>query len=88
MAIPLLREDDQPLMDAIHDNGIFTTKELVEINKYRHWKKVHSIKDLVLCNGLSMKPSMITRTEGSSSREFPLQHPTREAYTLWKHAIR
>jgi hypothetical protein len=39
-AISLLREDDQPLMDAIHDNRIFTTKEIVEINKFCHWKKV------------------------------------------------
>jgi hypothetical protein len=86
-AISLLKEDDQPLIDAIHDKGIFTTKEIVDINKFHHWKKVHSIGDLVLCDGLTIKPSMIMRTEGSSSREFPLQQPTREVFTLWKHAI-
>ena len=86
-SIPLLREYDRPLMEAVTSAGLFTTKELVQINRVRHWKKVYSIGDLVSCDGLMIKPSVTTPREGKSNREFPLQQPTREAYQSWKKAI-
>jgi hypothetical protein len=86
-AIPLLQEEDQPFMDAIQATSIFTTPELVDINQFCHWKKAHLIGDIVSCDGLTIKPTMITRTERVSNREFPLQQPTQASFELWKHAI-
>ncbi len=85
--IPLLREDDRPFMEAVSSTGLFTTEELIGINRFRHWKKVHSIGDLVSCDGLTVKPSMLTSQEGSSDREFPVQKPVRSALVLWKKAL-
>jgi hypothetical protein len=74
-------------MDANQATSTFTTPELVKINRFRHWKKVHLIGDIVSCDGLTIKPTMITRTEGASAREFPLQQPTQASFELWKCAI-
>ncbi len=73
-------------METIYNTGTFTTLEIVEINIFYHWKKVHSIGDLVLCDSLTIKLTMTTRQEGSSSREFPLQQPSCSAFKLQKQA--
>ena len=85
--IPLSHEDDQPMMDVIDIAGILTTKELVEITRFCRWKKVHSIGNLVMCDGLTVRPSMVTRTEGTSTMDFPHQQPTSLWYEVWKHTI-
>ena len=48
---------------------------------------VHSIGDMVCCNGLTIKPSVFMMTKGRSSLEFPCQRPTRAQLNLWKHAV-
>jgi hypothetical protein len=53
-SIPLLREHNRPLMEAVTSTELFTTKELEQINQFRHWKKVYSIGDLVSCDGLKI----------------------------------
>jgi hypothetical protein len=83
----MLRVDDRPLMEAVVDTGIFTTADLVAINRFRHHKQVHSIGDMVCCDGLTIKPSMFTMTKGRSSLEFPCQRPTRAQLNLWKRAV-
>jgi hypothetical protein len=37
-------------MDAVYGTGIFSTKELDQINRVRQYKKVTSIGDLVGCD--------------------------------------
>jgi hypothetical protein len=83
----VLRIDDRPLMEAVIDTSIFSTAELVAINRFCHHKRVHSIGDMVCCDGLTIKPSMFTMTKGRSSLEFPCQRPTRAQLNLWKHAV-
>ena len=39
----VLRVDDRPLMEAVADTGIFSSAELVAINRFCHHKGVHSI---------------------------------------------
>jgi hypothetical protein len=67
--------------------SIFSTAELVAINRFCHHKRVHSIGDMVCCDGLTIKPSMFTMTKGRSSLEFPCQRPTRAQLNLWKRAV-
>ncbi len=85
--ISVLRIDDRPLMEAVADTGIFSSMELVAINRFCHHKQVHSIGDMVCCDGLTIKPLMLTMTKGRSSMEFPCQRPTRAQLTLWKRAM-
>ena len=86
-SISMLRIDDRPLMEAVVDTSIFSTAELVAINWFRHHKRVHSIGDMVCCNGLTIKPSMFTMPEGRSSLEFSCQRPTRAQLNLWKRVV-
>jgi hypothetical protein len=85
--IPLLRERDRTLMDAVCETGIFTKQEIISINRTRHYKGVHSIGDMTYSNGLSLDPTMYTRRGGLSDREFPLQHPTGSDHITWLKAI-
>jgi hypothetical protein len=80
----MLRVDDRPLMEAVVDTGIFSSAEIMAINRFLHHKRVHSIADMVCCDGLTIKPLMFTMTKGWSSLEFPCQRPTRAQLTLWK----
>ena len=85
--IPLLRERDRTLMDAVCETGIFTKQEIISINHTRHYKGVHSIGDMTYSDGLSMDPTMYTRRGGTSDRHFPLQHPTGSDHITWLKAI-
>jgi hypothetical protein len=85
--IPLLRERDRTLMDAVCETSIFTKQEIISINCTRHYKGVHSIGDMTYSNGLSMDLTMYTRRSGTSDRDFPLQHPTGSDHNTWLKAI-
>jgi hypothetical protein len=74
-------------MEAVADTSIFSSVGLVAINRFRHHKQVHSIGDMVCCNGLTIKPLMFTMTKGRSSLEFPRQRPTQAQLNLWKHTM-
>jgi hypothetical protein len=49
--IPLLWEQDCTLMDTVHNTGIFDRWEQETLNRYRLFKGVHSIGDMVCSNG-------------------------------------
>ena len=85
--IPLLRVHDSMFMDAIIETGIFSTQELLQIQRVRHYKKVSSVADIVLCDGLTVDPEMVNSTPGESTRDFPLQQPSASDLALWKRAI-
>jgi len=69
--IPLLRENDRTVMDAVYDTGIFSSKELEQINRVRHHKKVSSVGDLAGCDGQTIMPGMYTSIVGESRCKFP-----------------
>jgi len=86
--IPLLRVHDRMMMDAIIETGIFTMTELIQIQRGRHYKKVSSVADIVLCDGLTVDPEMWKTSPGESTREFPIQQPSRADFKEWRRAIR
>ena len=86
-SISVLCINDRPLMEAVADTSIFSSAELVAINRFCHHKRVHSIGDMVCYGGLTIKPLMFTMTKGRSSLEFPCQRPTRAQLNLWKRAV-
>jgi hypothetical protein len=85
--IPLLQEQDHTLIDAVHNTGILDRREQETLNRYRHFKGVHSIEDMVCSNGHTIDPTMITQEAGQSSRDFPLQVPTGLDHKLWLKMI-
>jgi hypothetical protein len=56
-------------MDAVHYTGIFDWQEQETLNRYRHFKGVHSIGDMVCSDGLTIDPTMLTQEAGQSSRD-------------------
>ncbi len=85
--ILLLWEQDCMLMDAVHNTGIFDWWEQETLNRYRHFKGVHSIGDMVCSNGHTDDSTMLTQEVGQSSRDFPLQVPTGPDQKLWLKMI-
>jgi hypothetical protein len=85
--IPLLRSNDRMMMDAVYDTGIFTSKELGQINRVRHYKNISSLGDLTCCDGKTVSDDMYTTEVGESTREFPIQQPTRADFRLWFRAM-
>ncbi len=85
--ILLLQEQDHTLMNAVNDTNIFDPREQETLNWYRHFKGVHSIKDMVCSDGHTVDPTMPTQEAGQSSRNFPLQVPTGPDHKLWHKMI-
>ncbi len=85
--IPLLREQDRTLLDAVQDTWIFDWQEQETLNQYRHFKGVHSIGDMVCSKGQTIDPTMLTQEVGQSSRDFPLKVPTGPDHKLWLKMI-
>jgi hypothetical protein len=77
--IPLLREQDCTLLDAVYDTGIFDWQEQETLNWYRYY----SIGDMVCSDGQTIDPTMLTQEAGQSSRDFPLQVPAGPDHKLW-----
>jgi hypothetical protein len=75
------------LMDAVHNTGIFDWQEQETLNWYRHFKRVHSIGDMVCRDGHTVNPTMLTQEARQSSRDFPLQDPTKLDHKFWLKMI-
>jgi hypothetical protein len=70
-------------MDAVHNTGFFDLWEQETLILYRHFKGVHSIRDMVCSYGHTINPTMLTQEVGQSSRDFPLQVLTGPDHKLW-----
>ncbi len=86
--IPLLRVGDRALMDVVCSTDHFTSSEWCIINRVRKYKGVHSIGDFVMCDGSTVDPWILNRQQGSSSRVFSVEKPTRRDFNLFARAIR
>jgi hypothetical protein len=71
-------------MDTVQDTtGIFNRHGQETINRYWHYKEVHSMGDMVCSDGLTFDPVMLTKEAGQSSRDFPCQFPAGPNHKLW-----
>ena len=75
------------MMDRFTRSGLYTQTEHRRLNRVRKYKKVHSVGDVLLCDDRQVKPSMLTRAPGVSSREFPIEKPTASDFKLWSQAL-
>jgi hypothetical protein len=85
--IPLLQEDDKTIMDALCDLRIYSAAQWIWLNRVRKFKGVHTIGDMVLCDGRTLDPAMLTRGASDSDRIFPVEKPMPADFGLWSEAL-
>ena len=57
--IPLTRSRDKALMECFIDNGAYNITDLIILNRARKSKKVHSLADILRCDGKTVDPEML-----------------------------
>ena len=85
--IPLLRVGDRPIMAVICCMDLYTALDREIINRVRKFKGLHSMGDLVLCDGRTVDPFALSREPSDSSRVFSVEKPTRSDFALFRQAI-
>ena len=81
------REGDKALMDIFLDSKLFSKEKLMVLQRTRRFKKVHFLSDCLCMDGRTVHPSMLTKLEGRSTREFSIERPTRGMVDTWKLAL-
>jgi hypothetical protein len=83
-----VRNGDKSLMSEFLQCGEFSHADIVSLNIIRMHKKVIHTSDIVLCNGKTIKPEMLTNIPGQSDmHKFPTQRPIPLDQELWKRAL-
>ena len=85
--VPLIREGDRRLMDAVIKEGRFKGDKLSTIGICRKFKAVHMISCLVRCNGREIRRDVLDKHKGLSGRQFPQERPTVKMLATWNSAI-
>jgi hypothetical protein len=85
-SVPLTRIGDVTWMDKLASMG-FKGASLVKMNRVRKFKNVHSISDTTACDGVSLLPDALSDRPGTSTRTWSIEQPTREDFSLWRHAL-
>ena len=85
--VPLVREGDRCLMDAIIETGRFKGDDLSTIGICRKFKGADMVSCVVRCDGREVRQDMLDRQEGQSRRQFPEERPTAKMLEIWNRAI-
>ena len=87
----MTRRGDKALMECFIDNGAYNITHLVVLNRDRKHKKVHSLADILRCDGKTVDPEMFLpqQTEIVSTRQFFIEKPIKKdkALPIPLHAI-
>ncbi len=83
-----VRKGDKSLVSEFLQCGEFSCADILSLNIMRTLKKVIHSSNIVLCNGKTIKPEMLTNIPGQSNmHKFPTQRPTSSDLELWKRAL-
>ncbi len=83
-----VRKGDKSLMSEFLQCGEFSCTDIVSLNIMRTHKKVIHTFDIVLCDGKTIEPEMLTDIPGQfDMHKFPTQQPTPSDLELWKMAL-
>lgn len=85
--IPSVRVGDCALMECFLNSGIFTRHQLRVLNRVRKYKKVHSLAEILRCDGKSVRPELLDYSEGYSTRIYSREKPRRKDFELWQSAL-
>ena len=78
----------ESLVEMFLDDGCFSTKDIESLQCYRRFRKKPSVSDLLLCDGLTIDPTVMNSKEGYSKRRVLVERLTRNAHKLWCYAIK
>ena len=70
--IPLMRSRDRAVMECFIDNGAYDITDLVVLNRGRKSTNVHSLTDILRCDGKTVDPEILRLqpTDIVSTRQF------------------
>ena len=85
--IPLLRQGDRSFMDVICATDLYSPAQREVINCVRKFKGIHSLADIVLCDGRTVDPVVLSREPSDSSRVFSEERPRKCDFALFRQAI-
>ena len=86
--LPLLRAGSESIMGKAVRLSVWTTKELIRLNRVRKYKKLFDLGDATRADGITVTPCVLDTSAGESSWHFPLERPSRADFTLWLKAWR
>lgn len=84
--IPPVREQDQSLIQLFSDKG-WKRKRLEALNRVRKFKKVHRLSCITACDGRQIRPDILNRLPGDSTRKWSVECPTPADFRLWRTAL-
>jgi len=83
-----IREDDRSLTELFVELGFVGTR-LDSLNVARKFYCVTHVSDIVLCDGKTIRPEIMSRVVGDSSYyEYPMEVPRESDFTLWEAVLR
>ena len=85
--IPLLRDGDASFMSAVIALGVYSRSQLVVVNRVRKFKGIHSVADMVLCDGCTIDRWFLTREPSRSTRVFSEERPLFRDFALFAEAV-
>ena len=82
-----VRDGDRALMSVFSSAG-FRGDDLVRLNIVRHFYGFIHLSCVVLCDGVTLDPSALSRARCISKKHtFPLEYPRRKDFQLWEDAL-
>ena len=86
--IPLVRKRDKGLMDCFIELGVFSMDQLCILSRFRKFFAVHSIAELLCCDGATVRQDVLRYRQGRSKRVFPFEKPLCRDLELWISALK
>ena len=68
------------IIDPVVEADIFTAKELDQVNRVRHHKKVTTVADLTCCDGSTIKSDIYTSLGGKATATSPDSNQLRATF--------
>ena len=75
-------------MDCFIETGQFTPDQLCILGCYRKFFSVHSLGEILHCDGRSVRRTYLQYRRGTSSRTYPFEKPRRLDLQLWITALK
>lgn len=78
---------DKAIMDVVCSTDLFSWSEWCSINRVRKFKGLHIIADIVLCDGCTVDPWLLTRDPLDSTPVLLVEQITCDGFSLFCQAI-
>ena len=86
--IPLIRVGDRALMECFLDLRVFSSDQLDVLARFRKFFAVHSLAEILCCDGCTVRQDVLSYRRGRSARQYPFEKPLRRDLELWIGALK